>query len=132
MAPASCATSSKKNFTGVIDRVSSMAKVTAGLNKPPLMRKKIQTLTMREKAKTRAMYWSTAGEKPVSAPVVVFDSELSLEPMFATWVPENAKKRNMVVPTNSPMKATKSRGWLVSDGMILAIVQKRCLAEDRK
>lgn len=85
-----------------------MAKVTAGLNRPPLMRKKIQTLTIREKAKTRAIYWRTAGEKPVSAPVVVLVSDWAEEPMLATWVPEKAKKRNMVVPTNSPMKATKS------------------------
>lgn len=34
--------------------------------------------------------------------------------MLATWVPEKAKKRNMVVPTNSPMKATKSNAALVS------------------
>lgn len=53
--------------------MSSIAKVTAGLNKPPEMRKKIQTLTMREKPKTREMYCRTWGEKPVSAPVVVLE-----------------------------------------------------------
>jgi hypothetical protein len=47
------------------------------------------------------------GEKPAASPVVVLEEE-ALEPMFATWVPEKAKKRNIVVPTNSPMKATKS------------------------
>ena len=110
--PASWAISSRKNRTGVRVLVSIMAKVTAGLNNPPDMRKKIQTLTMSEKAKTRAMYCKTAGEKPVAAPVVVLAS-LPLEPTLATWVPAKAKKRNMVVPTNSPMKATKSREGLV-------------------
>ena len=84
MPPASCATRSRKDLTGVIERVSNIAKVTAGLNRPPLIRKKIQTLTISEKAKTSAIYCSTAGEKPVSAPVVVFDSDESLEPTFAT------------------------------------------------
>ena len=28
--------------------------------------------------------------------------------MLATWVPAKAKRRNMVVPTNSPRVATKS------------------------
>jgi hypothetical protein len=110
--PASWAISSRKNRTGDRVFVSIIAKVTAGLNSPPDMRKKIQTLTMSEKAKTRAMYCKTAGEKPVAAPVVVLES-LPLEPMLATWVPAKAKKRNMVVPTNSPMKATKSKGGLV-------------------
>jgi hypothetical protein len=108
--PASCATSSKKNLTQPILLVNNIAKVTAGLNSPPLMRKKIHTLTMSEKAKTRAMYCRTAGEKPVSAPVVVLAPDESLEPTFATWVPLKAKKRNIVVPTNSPTKATKSVG----------------------
>lgn len=112
MPPLSCATSSRKNRIGVIVRVSNMANVTAGLNSPPEMRKKIHTLTMSEKAKTSAMYCRTAGEKPVSAPVVVLES-LPEDPILATWVPANAKKRNMVVPTNSPMKATKSRRRLV-------------------
>lgn len=70
------------------------------------MRKKTHTLTMREKENTSAMYKSTFGEKPVASPVVVFDS-LAPDPMFATCVPENAKKRNIVVPTNSPTNATK-------------------------
>lgn len=95
-------------MTGVMARVNNMANVTAGLNKPPLMRKKIQTLTISENEKTSAMYCSTAGEKPVSAPVVVLEPDAALVPIFATWVPENAKNRNIMVPTNSPMKATKS------------------------
>jgi hypothetical protein len=79
---------------------------TAGLKRPPLILKKTQTLTIREKPKTRAMYSSTSGLNPVSDPVV----ELCefLPPTLATCVPANAKNRNMVVPTNSPMAATKS------------------------
>ena len=92
-----------------------MANVTAGLKRPPEIRKKIQTLTIRENAKTRAMYCSTGAENPVSAPVVVFELLLLEEPMLATCVPEKAKKRNIVVPTNSPMKETKSRKESVSE-----------------
>lgn len=93
MLPASCATTSRTHRTGVSARVSSMPKVTAGLNRPPEMRKKIQTLTMSEKPKTREMYCRTCGEKPpVEAPVVVLEAPEEL--MLATWVPEKAKKRN--------------------------------------
>lgn len=46
------------------------------LNKPPEMRKKIQTFTMSEKPKAMAMYSSTIGLKPVAWPVVEFE-ELS-------------------------------------------------------
>lgn len=73
--PASCAIKSRLNLTGVIAFVNNIAKVTAGLNNPPEIRKNIQTLTMSEKAKTRAMYCKTGGEKPVSAPVVVLESD---------------------------------------------------------
>jgi hypothetical protein len=48
------------------------------------------------------------GENPADSLVVVLESGLAEESMLATWVPEKAKKRNMVVPTNSPTKATKS------------------------
>jgi hypothetical protein len=63
-----------------------MANVTAGLNKPPLIRKKTQTLTMRLNEKTSAIYKRTLGEKPVASPVVVFDSEPddAADPMLAT------------------------------------------------
>jgi hypothetical protein len=50
--------------------------------------------------------------KPVAPPdVELLVEELSVEAedwMFATPLPANAKKRNMVVPTNSPIEATKS------------------------
>jgi hypothetical protein len=47
------------------------------------------------------------GLKPTVAFVVVL-AELSLAPTLATIVPAKAKKRNSVVPTNSPNTATKS------------------------
>lgn len=101
------ATRSNDARTGLIARQSNIAKVTAGLKSPPLMRKKIHTFTIRLNPKTMEMYSSTVGEKPVASPVVVFESELAADPMLATCVPAKAKKRNIVVPTNSPMKATK-------------------------
>jgi hypothetical protein len=105
MLPAICAEIRRKARIGDMARHSSIANVTAGLNKPPEIRKKTHTLTIKLKLKTSAMYKRTLGENPVASPVVVF--EPSLEPMLATCVPEKAKKRNMVVPTNSPTKATK-------------------------
>ena len=105
--PASCATSSNVALIGLIARQSSIANVTAGLNKPPEMRKKIHTFTIKLNPNTILIYSSTVGLNPVASPVVVLLWLLAFEPMLATCVPANAKKRNMVVPTNSPMKATK-------------------------
>lgn len=56
--------------------------LTAGLNKPPLIRKNTQTFTMSEKPKDSAMYNSTSGLKPVSWPVVVLSAVR--EPTLAT------------------------------------------------
>jgi hypothetical protein len=109
MLPVICAVIIVQKRVAVMALVRSMAKETAGLKRPPLMRKKIQTLTMSEKAKISATYCVTMGEKPVDAEVVVLGVGEE-ESMLATWVPEKAKKRNIVVPTNSPMKATKSMG----------------------
>jgi hypothetical protein len=53
--PLICAVTSKKARIGDRARQSNIANVTAGLNKPPLIRKKTHTFTMRENAKTRAM-----------------------------------------------------------------------------
>ena len=52
MLPVTCATSNSVARIGLIARHRSIAKVTAGLNSPPLIRKKIQTLTMRLNPKT--------------------------------------------------------------------------------
>ena len=75
------------------------------------MRKKIHTLVIKLKPNESAMYKSTIGLNPVSALVVVW-LPLSSAPMFATCVPAKAKNRNMVVPMNSPIDATKSRSTL--------------------
>jgi hypothetical protein len=107
MLPASCATSSSVARMGDMARHNSIAKVTAGLKRPPLIRKNIHTFTIKLKPNTTLIYSSTVGLNPVASPVVVFESEEALDPMLATCVPANAKKRNIVVPTNSPMKATK-------------------------
>ena len=76
------------------------------MNKPPDILKKIQTFTIKLKPKQTAMYKSTVGLKPVEAFVVVLS--VVAAPALATCVPAKAKKRNMVVPTNSPTVATKS------------------------
>lgn len=69
---------------GLSARHSSIANVTAGLNKPPEIRKKTQTLTMRENAKTRAMYKRTIGEKPAASPVVVLSWGAAADLILAT------------------------------------------------
>jgi hypothetical protein len=60
MEPAICAASKRAKRMGVMALVNSIANVTAGLKRPPEMRKKIQTLTMRENANTRAMYYDSS------------------------------------------------------------------------
>lgn len=63
-------------------------------------------MTIRLKPKLKEMYSNVAGSNPVVSPVVLCAAvEL---PIFAVLVPANAKKRNMKVPTNSPMNATMS------------------------
>ena len=62
------------------------------------------------------------GEKPAASLVVVLSEGFAEESMLATCVPEKAKKRNMVVPTNSPIKATKSvAGCFSKDKRISAV-----------
>lgn len=77
--------------------------VTAGLKRPPEMRKKTQALTAREKPKDRLMYRSWAG---LEACAMVMDVCGAVW-VFATCVPEKAKKRKRKVPMNSPHMATK-------------------------
>lgn len=72
------------------------------------MRKKIQALTIRLNPNDREMYNNLDGSTPpVLEPVVVLLA-VDPSPMLATCVPPNAKKRNRVVPTNSPIIATVS------------------------
>jgi hypothetical protein len=79
-------------------------RLTAGLNRPPDMRKKIQTLTIKLKPKETEIYSITIGLNPAVAFVVV--STGVLEWAFATCVPAKAKNKNRVVPTHSPIAAT--------------------------
>lgn len=76
--------------------------LTAGLNNPPVMRKKTQAFTASEKPKARAM----------KSKLDVFGaSEAVIAPgatKLATCVAEKAKNKNMKVPTNSPIPATSS------------------------
>lgn len=77
--------------------------LTAGLNKPPLILKKTQALTAREKPKHKLMYSNCAGFEPWA--IVVDSAPWVWE--LATWVPVKAKKRKRKVPANSPAIAMK-------------------------
>jgi hypothetical protein len=82
------------------------------------MRKKIQALTIRLNPNDREMYNNLDGPTPpVFEPVVVLLLAVDPLPIFATCVPPNAKKRNSVVPTSSPIIATVSGIQLAGDGI---------------
>lgn len=76
-------------------------RVTAGLNKPPLMRKKTHALTASDMPNTKAMYMILLGLALKSTALAP-----SAGAVFTTLVPPNANRRNMKVPTNSPTHAT--------------------------
>jgi hypothetical protein len=65
-----------------------MPRVTAGLNSPPEIRKKIHTLTIREKLKMTEMQRERETLKPVASPDVVLlvdeDAEEALDWILAT------------------------------------------------
>ena len=92
------------NCTGISNRpltvgkvpVRIIARVTAGLNNPPEMRKKTHAVVAREKPKARLIKRSWSSEGSVGG-----------VRLLAIWVAPRAKKRNMIVPTNSPDMATK-------------------------
>jgi hypothetical protein len=82
--------------------MSMRPRVTAGLKRPPLMRKKTQALTARLKPKASEMY--------KSSPIVgMAPKPQSLQPWSATLAAAKAKKRNMKVPRNSPMNWVRSQ-----------------------
>lgn len=94
-------------FETISDRIQAspaQMRLTAGLKSPPDMRKKTHTFTIKLKPNERAMYSSLIGLNPVTWFVMV-PAGVSL-PIFAISAPANAKKRNIVVPTNSPIEAT--------------------------
>ncbi len=78
-------------------------KETAGLNNPPLIRKKTQAFTAKEKPKHRDIYNNWAGFDPWAMVVEVVPWVWEL----ATCVPVKAKKRKRKVPANSPAMAMK-------------------------
>lgn len=94
-----CSQSGLAYRRGLTAPIRTVPRVTAGLNNPPLTRKKTQALTTREKPNAREMKrsFSRSGPEAVLAPAE-----------FATWVPKKAKKRKKKVPTNSPDVATNS------------------------
>lgn len=81
---------------------------TAGLNKPPLMRKKTQTVTASENPKAREMYINDARS--------MFELPLIFRTLFATWVPAKAKNRKRNVPTSSPRNAISR--WRILSGSL--------------
>jgi hypothetical protein len=74
---------------------------TAGLKRPPLILKNTQAFTIRLNPNENEIYKSVPGLDLVVDPVVMLS-------MFATWAPPKARKRNIVVPINSPRTATIS------------------------
>jgi hypothetical protein len=103
--PRICTTKSRKPRSHGRAPIRHIPNVTAGLNRPPLIRKNTHALTAREKPNERAMYWSCCGLAPVSSTVKPADDRI----IFAVWQPESAKKRKRTVPTYSPHMAMK---WL--------------------
>lgn len=75
----------------------------AGLKRPPLIRKKTDALTARENPKLKAMNINWLGLLGIPTSLVLLDGAASK----ATCVPENAKKRNSVVPAYSALVAMK-------------------------
>jgi hypothetical protein len=79
--------------------MSARPRATAGLKRPPLIRKKTQALTARLKPNASEMYISV----PRAGEVVVPSGLLAASASFATWAPAKAKKRKRNVPRNSPI-----------------------------
>lgn len=78
--------------------INAMPNVTAGLNSPPETRKKTHALTARLKPKANEMYRSVLALGTCDRPPS--DDPDPAAAALATWVAENAKKRNRKVPTN--------------------------------
>jgi len=75
---------------------------TTGLNKPPLMRKKVQAVTTKENAAPNEAYNSSCGDTKLIL-VSMFPFLVSFEVMKATWTAAKAMKMKNVVPMNSPV-----------------------------
>lgn len=81
-----------------------MPTLTAGLKRPPLILKKVQTLTARLIPKDKAIKTSLDGldARLSDCPSTARGAELTV------LVPPNAKSKNMNVPANSLRAATRS------------------------
>lgn len=84
--------------------------LTAGLKSPPLILKKIQTLTASEKPKDNAIYCSVVafGAWVIDELAFIASFVVASAASLATCVPTKAKKRNMNVPLSSATKAIAS------------------------
>ena len=84
--------------SGVMICAIANAKVIAGLNNPPEIRKKIQTLTTKDRPNEIEMNkrLDVSIKLPPEGGVILAPGKLAI------CVPPNARKRNIVVPTNSP------------------------------
>ena len=91
-------TTTKAPLSGGTAPTMTIPKVTAGLNKPPLILKNTQAFTARLKPKQRLIYSNWAGLDPWAIVVEVVPCVWE----FATCVPVKAKKRKRKVPANSP------------------------------
>ena len=98
---------------------------TTGLNKPPLIRKKVQALTVKLNPAASAIYNNCCGVAFLTE-VLTSPFWLVFEEILATWPPAKAKKRKKIVPINSPMTATT---WpRAESGSMSKIPLKTCLS----
>jgi hypothetical protein len=94
IAPVNCATQYKPKRTGPMTPTRRSARLTSGLNRPPVARKKNQAETSRLSPNAVAMYRARSSADPSTS--------------CDACVPPNASSRNTVVPTNSNRAALKS------------------------
>jgi len=85
-------------LTGVMIPVNARAREMAGLNRAPETRKKIQTLTSKDRPNVVAMK-VRFGVLMKGSPFDVFEDASG---RFAMWAAPKAMKRNIVVPIYSP------------------------------
>lgn len=99
MAPSIWVTNKSPPRSHVRAPIKHMPSVTAGLKRPPLIRKKVHAFTANENPNANEMNSSLLiSELSVTVPWLL---------VFAIWVAPNAKKRKRKVPMNSPSTATK-------------------------
>lgn len=100
--------------------VASTKLLTTGLNKPPLIRKKVQAVTAKLNPAATAAYNSCDGDAAGGAVETPFPWSL-LEDAPATSTPAKARKTKMRVPRNSPTTATtwpRAEGWMSENKLL--------------